>query len=190
MKTLLKILITAIIILTIPISIYYGLRFKNTHFTLEYINNKHVITLPNQTWFEIGGPTDTLDNEKIFETDSVTLETTGIDFGLQYPTYTTTTENKFAKRTTTATRVGDTVTITQNLEIKKEGTSTYTTPIFFSQYGEFNKNTYIHEGCEVKISSETGAIQTDRQNATTTISYAVEDNIKDTITFDISCYEK
>jgi hypothetical protein len=190
MKTLLKILITIVIILTIPISIYYGLRIKNTHSTLEYINNKYVVTLPNKTWFEIGGPTDTLDNEKIFETDSVKVETSGIDFGLQYPTYTTVTENNFAKRTTKATRVGDSIEITQNIEIKKENTNSYTTHIFFSQYGEFNKNKYIHEGCEVKISSENGTIQNNEQNAITMISYKTEENIEDTITFDISCYEK
>jgi hypothetical protein len=191
MKILLKILITTVILLTIPVSIYYGLRSRNTPFTLEYINRSYVVTLPNKVWFEIDGGADTLDDEKIFENDTTELDKKGIDFGLQYPVYNVITQNDTATRIQEGTRLGDSVKLIQQIEINKENAQTYTTYVFFSQYGKFENNTYVHEGCRVEIGSEQGEVQTNEEIATAMIQYQLEDNsIEDTVTFDISCYEK
>jgi hypothetical protein len=192
MKIFLKILTAIIILLTIPTAIYYGLRFRNTHFTLEYLNRSYVVTLPNKVWFEIDGGAVTLDDERIFENDSTDLLKSGIDFGLQYPTYKAKTENKTATRTQEATRVGDTIEISQTIEFYDENKKQYTTYIFFSQYGDFEENTYVHEGCRVEITSEKGEVQTNEEIATAMIQYLIEGekSIDDVITFDISCYEK
>lgn len=188
MKTTVKVAITIVIILTIPISIYYGLRIKNTPFTLEYINRSYVVTLPNKIWFEVDGGTDTLDDEKIFENNTTNIEKQGIDFGLKYSKYTVITENDTAKRTQTAIRVGDTIQLKQNIVFNNISEGEYITTIFFSQYGEFENNIYKKDGCEVKISSEKGYITYDEQYSVTKVIFEIGNNgINDTILLDISC---
>jgi len=188
MKLLTKILLTTIIILILPISIYYGLRIQNTNFILEHINRSYVITLPNKVWFEIDGSKDTLNKNQIFENDTIQLETTGLDWGLQYPTYKTITQNETAVKTLTGTRVGDTITLEQNITIHDDNYDTYTTHIYFSQYGIFENNTYTQEGCSVNILSKNGNITYNPKYSIVNITYEITNNtIEDNLSLEISC---
>jgi hypothetical protein len=187
MKILIKIVITILIILTIPISIYYGLRLRNTPFLLEHINRSYVVTLPNKVWFEIDGSKDTLDEKQIFENETINLNTTGYNFGLQYPTYTTTTENNTAKRTVQVTRVGDTITVEQEIKLYEIENGEYIRKIYFSQFGEFRNNTYIKDGCEVQITAN-GHITYDKDYSIVNIAYQIDESeVSDTILLNISC---
>ena len=98
MKTIIKVIITTIVLLTLPISIYYGLRLKDTPFTYEYMNRSYVITLPNKVWFEINGSTDILNNDEILINETPEVVEEGYDIGPQYPKYTTTYENDTIKK--------------------------------------------------------------------------------------------
>lgn len=188
MKIAIKILITLIILIILPISIYYGLRFRNTPFVFEYINRSYVITLPNKVWFEINGGKDILDEDEIFTNDIPQLTKEGIDIGPRYPIYTVYTENSNAQRTQIAKRVGDTVTIDLNVDILGEGYSTYITNIYFSQYGEFENNKYIQDGCEVEIRSINGEISYNEEFAYVSITNRVLMNkVEDSISLNISC---
>lgn len=188
MKIVLKIVIGIIIVVTLPISIYYGLRIENTPFQMEYKNRSYVVTLPNKVWFEINSAMDTLDEEMIFEDDLPKIEQSGFDIGPQYPTYKATMENNTAKSTRVGYRVGDSIKIEQNIEIHKENPETYSTRIYFSQYGQFQNNTYSKDGCNVEIKSEKGFITYDKEFAIVKIEYEVIDrSIKDLISIDISC---
>ncbi|MCD4756238.1 hypothetical protein K8R20_01310 [bacterium] len=188
MKLLTKILLTTIIILILPISIYYGLKIQNTNFILEHINRSYVITLPNKVWFEIDGSTDTLNKKQIFGNDTTLLETTGLNWGLQYPTHTATIQNDTAVKTLTGTRVGDTIAIEQNITIFDNEYDTYTTYIYFSQYGLFENNTYTQEGCSVNIGSESGDITYNPKYSIVNITYEIINNtIEDNLLLKISC---
>jgi hypothetical protein len=188
MKIILKVIIGIIIVVTLPISIYYGLRIENTPFKMEYKNRSYVVTLPNKVWFELNGAMDTLDEEMIFENDLPKIEQSGFDIGPQYPTYKATMENNTGKSTRVGYRVGDSIKIEQDIEIYKENPETYNTKIYFSQYGQFQNNTYSKDGCEVGIKSEKGFITYDEDFAIVKIEYEVMDSdIKDLISIDISC---
>jgi len=188
MKIVLKIIIGIIIVVTLPISIYYGLRIENTPFKMEYKNRSYVVTLPNKVWFELNGAMDTLDEEMIFENDLPKIEQGGFDIGPQYPTYKASMENNTAKSTRVGYRVGDSIKIEQDIEIYKENPETYSTRIYFSQYGQFQNSRYSKDGCDVEIKSEKGFITYDEDFAIVKIEYEVMDSdIKDLISIDISC---
>lgn len=189
MKTIIKIIITIIIVLTLPISIYYGLRLKNTPFIYEYMNRSHVITLPNKVWFEINGSMDILDDEDILINETPEVIKEGYDVGPQYPRYTTTYENDTIKKVQTSKRVGDILTIENSIEIVDGEYNKYIQKIFFSQYGTFGNNTYTQEGCSVKISSKNGNISYDEEYALVMITYDIKENsrIEDILSFEISC---
>ncbi|MFA5634017.1 MAG: hypothetical protein WCY00_00305 [Candidatus Dojkabacteria bacterium] len=189
MKTIIKVIITTIVLLTLPISIYYGLRLKDTPFTYEYMNRSYVITLPNKVWFEINGSTDILKNDEILVNETPEVVEEGYDIGPQYPKYTTTYENDTIKKVQTSKRVGDILTIESYIEIAEGEHDEYIQKIFFSQYGTFENNTYTQEGCSVKISSKNGNISHDEEYALVMITYDIKENsrIEDILSFEISC---
>lgn len=190
MKNILKVLLVLIIVLIFPISVFYGLRILNNGYVYEYLNTSIVVTLTNGVWFEIDGSQD-LVNEKdlIFRDDTPKTERNGIDFGLLYPTYTITTENDTATKIQNVKRVGDTITIKNNIHFNTDEFQTYTTRIYFSEYGEFKDDTYTRDGCSVKVTSQEGDIFYDDEYAIINITYKIEDSkiINDLIQLEISC---
>ena len=189
MKIIIKIIITILILLILPISIYYGLRLTNTPFVYEFINRSFVVTLPNKVWFEINGSMDILDDEEIFRNTTPEIVMEGYDIGPEYPTYTVTFENENAKKIQTSQRAGDTLYIRNNIEILEREYDEYIQKIFFSQYGEFVRNIYTQEGCSVYISSRTGDISYNEEYAVLMVTYNVSriTKIEDTLAFEISC---
>lgn len=189
MKTIIKVIITTIVLLTLPISIYYGLRLKDTPFTYEYMNRSYVITLPNKVWFEINGSTDILKNDEILVNETPEVVEEGYDIGPQYPKYTTTYENDTIKKVQTSKRVGDTLTIESYIEIAEGEHDEYIQKVFFSQHGTFKDNSYTQEGCNVKISSKNGTLSYDEEYALLMITYDVRGitKVEDTLSFEISC---
>jgi hypothetical protein len=189
MKIAIKIVITILTILTVPISIYYGLRLRNTPFIYEYMNRSYVVTLPNKVWFEINGSMDILDNEEIFKNDTSEIVKEGYDIGPNYPRYIVRTENDTLRKIQTAERVGDILKIENDIEILQGEYDEYIQKIFFSQYGTFQNNTYSQEGCSVKISSDSGDISYKEEYAVIMVTYDIKerDSIKDKIYFEISC---
>ena len=189
MKTILKILLTLITIMILPISIYYGLRLSNTNYTYEYLNRSLVVTLPNGVWFEVNGSQDLEDDtELIFENDTPDIKREGIDLGLLYPEYTITMENDTADKTQTVNRVEDTTNIENIINLKTKEFQTYTARIYFSQLGEFKNDTYTQGRCSVKVESQEGEISYNQELATVNIEYQIEDTkINDLIQLEISC---
>lgn len=200
MKTILKTITILLVLLTIPISIYYGLRILNNKFQYTYINNSVVITLPNKIWFELSGTQDYLiDSEdmeykeyKIFETQLSDSNKSGYDIGLQYPKYSVTTQSRAVERTQEVTREKDTLNIYQQLDIKDLKYEKYISNIYFSQYGKIVDNTYTQEGCSVQITSESGKVIGDEQYSLIKIEYDIKNKtkIKDNIKMYILCYER
>jgi hypothetical protein len=189
MKLAIKIVITIITILTVPISIYYGLRLRNTPFIYEYMNRSYVVTLPNKVWFEINGSMDILDNEEVFKNDIPEIVKEGYDIGPNYPRYIVRTENDTLKKIQTTERVGDILIIKNDIEIVDGEYNEYIQKIFFSQYGDFVRNTYHQDGCSIYISSESGDISYNEEYAVLMITYNVKriTRIEDTLSFEISC---
>ena len=188
MKIAIKILITLTTLIILPISIYYGLRFRNTPFVFEYINRSYVITLPNKVWFEIDGGKDMLDEEVVFSNDTPQLIKEGIDIGPRYPKYTVITKNNIAQRTQIANRVGDTIGIELKVDTFGEEYEEYITNIYFSQSGTFDGNTYIQEGCEVEVEADNGDISFNEEFAIISITNNVlEGKVEDSISINISC---
>jgi translation elongation factor EF-1beta len=189
MKNILKTLLVLIIILILPISIYYGLRLLNTNYVYEYLNRSLVVTLPNGVWFEVNGSEDLADeNELIFQNDIPTVKRESINFGLKYLTYTITTENDTATRIQKVKRAEDTLSIENIISFNTDEFQTYTTRIYFSEYGEFKDDTYTQDGCSVKVTSQEGDISYDDEYAIINITYKIEDSkINDLIQLEISC---
>jgi hypothetical protein len=188
MKIIIKILITLIIILTLPITIYYGLQLQNTNYTYEYTNTSYVVTLPNKVWLELNTSQDTIDEQTIFDSTNPNIKKEGINFGLKYPTYTVVNETNTIKQTLIGSRVEDTLTIKNNINVKEEQYDTYTTHIYFSQYGIYSDNTYIQDGCYVEVNTKVGDMEYDQEHATLNITYDIsQGKVEDNITMEISC---
>ena len=189
MKNILKVLLVLIIIIIFPLSVFYGLRILNNGYTYEYLNRSIVVTLTNGIWFEVNGAEDLADDtDLIFEDDTTDIKESSIDFGLIYPKYTITTENDTATRIQKVKRAEDTLSIENIISFNTDEFQTYTTRIYFSEYGEFKDDTYTQDGCSVKVTSQEGDISYDDEYAIINITYKIEDSkINDLIQLEISC---
>lgn len=189
MRIVIKIILTILIVLSLPLSIYYGLRFTHTPFVHEYMNRSFVITLPNKVWFELNGATDLLDDDEIFTNDIPEVDAVGNDIGPKYIQYTMTFENDIAKKVQGMRRERDSLFVDTRIDFYERDQEVYTQKIFFSQYGTFEDNTYSQEGCKVHILSDGGEVLYDKEYSVITISYDIKgkDYIKDNLTIDILC---
>ncbi|MBI2356567.1 hypothetical protein HYV12_00705 [Candidatus Dojkabacteria bacterium] len=201
MKLLFKIKIILIILIGLPISVYYGLRFFDEPMYYEFNNRSYVVTLPSRVWFEIDTSLDQfVEKEDVgnlfipFEDSRPNVKGEGINIGLSYPKIGSKIEENGVSKHQTLSRLGDTLVFDSEIKLKPEilqKYDTYVINILFSQYGryDYQTNTYSQEGCDVKFESEEGEISYREDQAKVFVSYELyQENLTGTIRINVNCF--